>query len=88
MFLVNFFVIFDRFPERFWSTFGYNLGQFNTFFIMIWLVLNIRDLVVDLDISLFAHMFRGDDYFQRADTLVRVQTDDSDSKMSKSHEDT
>ena len=65
-----------------------NLGQFNTFFIMIWLVLNIRDLVVDLDISLFAHMFRGDDYFQRADTLVRVQTDDSDSKMSKSHEDT
>ena len=54
---------------------------------MSWLVLNIRDLVVDLDISLFAHMLR-DDYFQRADTLVRVQTDDSDSKMSKSHEDT
>ena len=54
---------------------------------MSWLVLNIRDLVVDLDISLFAHMFRRDDYFQRADTLARVQTDDSDSKMSKSHED-
>ena len=57
------------------------------FFIMSWLVLNIRDLVVDLDISLFAHMFRRDDYFQRAGTLARVRTDDSDSKMSKSHED-
>ena len=32
---------------------------------MIWLVLNIRDLVVDLDISLFAHMFRGGRLFSK-----------------------
>ena len=47
----------------------------------------MRDLVVDLDINilpLFAHMLKGW-LFSKG---VRVQTDDSDSKMSKSHKDT
>ena len=46
----------------------------------------MRDLVVDLDINIlpiFAHMLKGW-LFSKG---VRVQTDDSDSKMSKPHKD-